>query len=84
MATPSASDIVNQIDETIFALISDGASSKSFMGKSYSIIDLNALKSLRTFYAKLAAETEPNTSSIPVVSNCDFSSTNMSYNSQGW
>lgn len=84
MSAPLASDIVTQIDITIMALITDGASSKSFMGKNYSIIDLDKLKSIRQFYAKLAAETEPTTNSIPVVSNADFSFTNCLDSTRSW
>lgn len=84
MATPTPADIIAQVDETIFALITDGASSKSFMGRAYTVMDVDKLKAIRLFYAKIEAESTPTTSTIPIVSNADFSCSDNSYSARTW
>jgi len=75
MATPTPADIIAQVDETIFSLVQDGSSSKSCLGKAYTVMDLDKLKAIRSFYVKLQAESTPTLFTIPIVSNADFSST---------
>jgi hypothetical protein len=79
-----ASDIVAAVDEVILQLVNDGASSKTFMGKSYSIIDLDKLMNIRKLYVKIMAEETPTTSTIPIVSNADFSSSDNDYSTRAW
>ena len=84
MATPTPLDIITQVDELIYSLIQDGASSKSFMGKSYTVMDIDKLMNIRKLYVKIMAEETPTTSTIPIVSNADFSSSDNDYSTRAW
>lgn len=66
-------DIIDKIDDTIYALVEDGASSKSFMGRSYSVMDVDKLFMLRERYAKLQESLTPTTNTNPICSTANFS-----------